>query len=119
MAGTLVVFALDRYPVDFVALAVLATMLVLAPWLGLSYGDVISGFSSPATITVMAMFILSGAIMKTGMVNWLADQLLQLSGSSERRHVISILGVVGPVSAFLNNTATVAILMPVVSALAA
>lgn len=118
LAGTLVLFALDRYPVDFVALTVLAVMLVAAPWLGLSYGDVISGFSSPATITVMAMFIISGAITQTGMINWLAGQLLRTAGRTETRHLFSIMAIVGPVSAFLNNTATVAILMPVVMGLA-
>ena len=114
----LVLFALDRFPVDFVALSILALMLVIGPWLGLSYGDVLAGFSNPATITVMAMFILSGAITKTGMINWLAVQLLRIAGVTERRQLLGIFGVVGPVSAFLNNTATVAILLPVVMSLA-
>ena len=118
LGGALTLFALDRYPVDFVALAILSVMLILAPWLGMSYAAVISGFSNTATITVMAMFILSGAITKTGMINWLAVQLLRMAGRTERRQLLSVFGVVGPVSAFLNNTATVAILMPVVISLA-
>ena len=75
LAVTLIIFAFDRYPIDFVALGVLAVMLVIGPWLGLELNEIVAGFSNPATITVMAMFILSGAITRTGMINWLAARL--------------------------------------------
>ncbi len=118
LAITLLIFALDRYPIDFVALGVLAVMLILGPWLGLKQSEIVAGFSNPATITVMAMFILSGAITRTGMINWLAAQLTVWGGGNELRQLTVMLLVVGTVSAFLNNTATVAILMPMVITMA-
>lgn len=114
LAVTLIIFALDRYPIDFVALGVLAIMLILGPWFGLTVNEVVAGFSNPATITVMAMFILSGAITRTGMINWLAAKLTAWGGKQELRQLAVMLVVVGLVSAFLNNTAAVAILMPMV-----
>ncbi|MEZ4868875.1 MAG: SLC13 family permease [Caldilineaceae bacterium] len=116
--GALLIFAWDRYPIDFVALGILAVMLMLGPWLGLQLAEIISGFSNPATITVMAMFILSGAITRTGMINWLAGRLTAWGGRNELRQLAVMLLVVGAVSAFLNNTATVAILMPMVIGMA-
>lgn len=118
LVGSLVVFALDRYPIDFVAFSILALMLVVGPWLGLELKEVISGFSNTATITVMAMFVLSAAITRTGVINWLAGQLEEWAGSGERRQLVILLLVVGVVSAFLANTATVAILMPMIMTLA-
>ena len=60
--GALVIFALDLYPIDFVAFALMALILILGPWLGVAPTEAISGFSNPATITVLAMFILSGGV---------------------------------------------------------
>ncbi len=118
LAVTLIIFALDRYPIAFVVLGVLAVMLMIGPWFGLALSELVAGFSNPATITVMAMFILSGAITRTGMINWLAVRLTVWGGSNELRQLAVMLVVVGAVSAFLNNTATVAILIPMVITMA-
>jgi di/tricarboxylate transporter len=114
----LIVFTLDIFPIDFVAFAILALILGLGPVLGLTPEEAISGFSNPATITVMAMFILSGAIERTGIVNLLAQRVVPFGGKGELRQLLIVLLLVGPVSAFLNNTAVVAILMPMVITLA-
>ncbi|MCB0154022.1 MAG: SLC13 family permease [Anaerolineae bacterium] len=118
LVGTLIIFALDRYPIDFVALSILATVLILGPILGVRPEEAISGFSNPATITVMAMFILSSGIERSGAVNVLARHLVRLAGKGDLRQLLAVIGVVGPVSAFINNTAAVAILMPVIISLA-
>ena len=118
LVGAFVAFALDRFPIDFVAFSILALMLVIGPWLGLELSEVVSGFSNTATVTVMAMFVLSAAVARTGAVNWLAGQLEQWAGDGELRQLVVLLLVVGFVSAFLANTATVAILMPMIMTLA-
>ena len=118
LLGALVVFALDRFPIDFVALAILALVLGLGPILGVTPEEAISGFSNPATITVLAMFILSGAIERTGIVNLLAQYVIPLAGSSLLRQLIVMMLIMGPLSAFINNTAAVAILIPVAITLA-
>lgn len=118
LLGTLIIFALDRHPVDFVAFALMGLMLVLGPIFNLKPEEAISGFSNPATITVMAMFVLSGGIYRTGLINLLAKEMVRLAGASERRQLSLIMLVVGPISAFVNNTAAVAILIPSVISMA-
>ncbi len=114
----LAVFALELFPVDFVAFAILALVLVLGPILGVEPGEAISGFSNPATITVMAMFILSGGVNRTGIINLLAQRMVRLAGGGELRQLLVIMLVIGPISAIINNTAAVAILIPMVITLA-
>src|SRR5699024_7389494 len=76
------------------------------------------GFSNPATITVLAMLILSDGVRRTGIVQAAARRLSRLVGSSEKRQLLATLGMAGPVSGFMNNTPVVALLMPVVSEMA-
>ena len=90
----------------------------MGPILGVGPEEAISGFSNPATITVLAMFILSGGISRTGMINLLARFMVRFAGSSELKQLITVLIVVAPISAFINNTAAVAILIPSVITLA-
>lgn len=118
LIGALVVFALELFPIDFVAFAIMGLILVLGPILGIASEEAISGFSNPATITVLAMFILSGAIYRTGIVNLLAQYMIRFAGDSEFRQLLTVLLVVGPISAIINNTAAVAILIPSVITLA-
>lgn len=114
----LIIFALEIFPIDFVAFAIMAVILLLGPFLGVAPEEAISGFSNPATITVLAMFILSGAISRTGMINLLAQRMVRFAGQGELRQLATIMLVVGPISAFINNTAAVAILIPTVITLA-
>ncbi len=112
LAAALAVFALDIFPIDFVAFAIMAMILILGPILNLTPEDAISGFSNPATITVLAMFILSGGIYRTGAINLLARRAVRLAGGSELRQLLTVTAIVAPISAFINNTAAVAILIP-------
>jgi len=105
----LVLFALEAFTVDFVAFGIMALLMglgLVTPQQG------ILGFSNPATITVMAMFVLSAGLYRTGAVDRLTEKLMPLGGSSQTRQLLLVLFTVGPISAFLNNTAAVAILIP-------
>ena len=118
LIAALVIFALDLFPIDFVAFGIMASILVLGSFLGVAPEEAISGFSNPATITVLAMFILSAGITRTGMINALAKHMVRLAGNSELRQLLTVLLAVGPISAVVNNTAAVAILIPSVINLA-
>ncbi len=118
LIGALVVFVMDVAPIDFVAFSIMALILVLGPVLGVEPEEAISGFSHPATITILAMFILSAGIYRTGVINRLAHQMVKYAGNSEIKQLLVIMLVVGPISAFINNTAAVAILIPSVIAMA-
>lgn len=118
LAGALVVFMLDVVAIDFVAFSIMALILALGPVLGVEPREAISGFSNPATITILAMFILSAGIYRTGIINRLAHSMTRLAGESTTKQLLIIALVVGPISAFINNTAAVAILIPSVITMA-
>ena len=110
LIGTLIVFTLDLYPIDSVAFAVMALVLVLGPILEITPEEAISGFSNPATITVLAMFVLSGGIYRTGVINLLGKRLIRFAGDGEFSQLTTVMLAVGPISAFINNTAAGGIL---------
>lgn len=112
LIGALVIFALDLFPIDFVAFSLMALILVLGPILGVTPQEAISGFSNPATITVLAMFILSAGVYRTGVINLLSHWLVHFAGDKEVRQLLTVNMTVGPISAIINNTAAVAILIP-------
>jgi di/tricarboxylate transporter len=112
----LVFFAFEILPIEITALGVLVILGVTGI---IPPTDLFSGFASSATITVLMMFILSAAVLQTGIVDWLGDRVGVLMGRSTARQVLFIGLIVGPVSAFINNTAAVAVLIPLVTHLAA
>ena len=114
LLAAFVIFALDRWPIDFVAFGIMVTILALGPWIDVSPEEAIAGFANPATITVMAVLILSAGIQRTGAVNLLARRMTRLAGTSERRQLATVVGVSGSFSGFINNTAAVAIMLPAV-----
>lgn len=118
LVGALIIFMLDIYPIDFVAFGIMALILVLGPILDVKPQEAISGFSNPATITILAMFILSAGVYRTGMINLLARHMVRFAGPSEVKQLVTVMLVVSPISAFINNTAAVAILIPSVITLA-
>ena len=103
-------FATERLPVDLVAMLVMS-VLILSGIITATEG--IAGFSNPATVTVGAMFILSAGLFKTGAVNFLGEWLARLARRSFWLVLIALMLSVGALSAFINNTAAVAVLMPV------
>ncbi|CAN5594496.1 SLC13 family permease [soil metagenome] len=114
LIAALVIFALDIMPIDFVAFSIMAVVLVLHDHLDMTLQEAVSGFSNSATVTVMAVFILSAGIQRTGMINYISRRMVQWGGHKERRQILTIQGITGPISMFINNTASVAILIPAV-----
>ncbi len=125
----LYLFATEKLPVDVTALAILVTVMAIpvlfhSEWLVARGVDLeaafptvsesLSGLSSTATVTVLCMFILSGGIQRSGLVHLLGRKLFPMVGTSEIRQMIVIGVLVGVVSGFINNTAAVAIAIPLV-----
>jgi di/tricarboxylate transporter len=113
-----VLFASELVPVDVTALIVMVALMVLSPWTQISIEEGVSGFSNSATITVLAMFILSAGVSRTGAVQKLGTRMAAFARGDERRQLLSVIGVAGVPSGFLNNTPVVAMLIPAVSDLA-
>lgn len=116
--GAIALFVTEWLPIDVTAIAIMVTLVVLRPWTGISPSEGISGFSSPATITVLAMLILSAGISRTGLVQILGRRIAAFAGDSLDRQLLATVGVAGPVSGFVNNTPVVAVLVPVVTEVA-
>jgi di/tricarboxylate transporter len=130
--GALALFATEPVPIDITALGIMVTLMLFGP-VTVALVDVgvlaasielvsaeqgISGFASSATITVLAMFVLSAGVQRTGVVQILGRKIAALTGDSESRQLGAVIGVVSPISGFINNTAAVAILLPMVTDLA-
>lgn len=107
----LVLFVTEKLRVDLVAMMVLAILLItgiLSPQEGLS------GFSNEATATIAAMFILSEGLRQTGALNNLTRWLSQLFHEHYYRALLTLMTGTAVVSAFINNVAVVAVMLPVV-----
>ncbi|GAB3677886.1 SLC13 family permease [Halopiger thermotolerans] len=111
----LVLFLTERLPIDVTAILLIVVLVVLEPWTGIDPETGISGFANEATITVLAMLILSGGISRTGVVQELGRRMADFAGDSVRRQLFATVAATSPVSGFLNNTPVVALLVPVVT----
>ena len=114
----LLLFATERFPIDVTAILIMVLLMVLEPWTQISPREGISGFANPATITVLAMLILSTGINRTGIVQLIGRKMAAFAGTDRRKQLAATVGVTGPVSGFINNTPVVAILVPVIADLA-
>ncbi|WP_368407715.1 SLC13 family permease [Halorussus amylolyticus] len=114
----LALFATEPVPIDITAIGIMVALMVLEPWTRVSPAEGVSGFASTATITVLAMFVLSYGVQRTGAVQILGRKIGAFTRDSETRQLGATIGVVGSISGFINNTAAVAILMPMVTDLA-
>ena len=101
-------FIQDRYPPEGIACAALIALTVSGI---LTVPEALGGFSNEATITVACMFVLSAGLMRSGALAWLGRWLIRFGTTRFRLTAITAL-TAGPVSAFINNTATVAVFLP-------
>ena len=113
--GTIVLFAWGRWSLDAVAL-LLAVSLALTGLV--SPEEAVSGFANPATLTVLAMLILAGGLVRTGAAAELGRVIERFGGRSETGLLAALMAVAALTSAFVSNTAVVAVLLPVVVGLA-
>lgn len=120
--------------VVLLAILVVATFLFLSDWLSiettsalavaalaltgiLDTGEALSGFASTATLTVGAMFVISGGLLRTGALEIVTIGLARFSGGSPRRLLLLLGGVIPLASAVMNNTPVVVMMAPVVLSL--
>ena len=118
IAVTVGLFVSELLPPDVVAIAVAVTLVVLGRWTGIDGATALSGFSSPATITILAMFVLSRGVRETGVVRELGHAIGRVTGDSESRLLAATVGLTGPIAGVVNNTPVVAVFVPMVSELA-
>jgi di/tricarboxylate transporter len=113
--GAIILFVTEWLPIDVTAIAIMVTLIVLEPWTQVSPSEGTSGFSSSATVTVLAMLILSAGIRRTGVVQIVGRRIANFAGDDLNKQLLATIGVTGPTSGFINNTPVVAILVPIIS----
>ena len=102
----------EKLPVDLTAFLGLV-VLIFGGYLTPS--EAFAGFSSPAVITMLSVFIVSAALFETGIGEWIGGRIHTLVGSSETRLLVVLMMTAGVMSAFMNNIAATAVLMPAVA----
>lgn len=103
-------FVLERYPVDVTAILALGALLLFDL---VTPTEAVAGFSNPAVVTVMMLFILSEALTQSGAISGLGHRIVRLARGVQTRASALLMIVTGALSAFVTNTATVSIMMPV------
>ena len=104
-----VFFVMEILPIEVTAMGAIGVLLLFDV---LSWQEAISGFSNPAVITIGAIFIMSRALVKTGFLEVFADFLAKKGGNQKWLTIFIFLLTVSIISGFINNTAAVAIFIP-------
>lgn len=108
---TVILFMSDKLALDLVGL-----MALLALYLSglVTINEALAGFSNPVVVTLAALFVVGGALFRTGVAASLGDWLSQKGGSNPTRLIALTMILSALLSAFMSSTGTVAILIPAV-----
>lgn len=115
LVAMVVLFLTEKLPVELTAFSGLV-VLVFAGYV--EPNQAFAGFSSPAVITMFSIFFISGALSRTGVADFVGRHLSRLSGGREVLLVLLLMLMAGALSAFMNNVAAAAVLLPAVSSVA-
>jgi len=110
VAAMFVLFVREIYPTEVVAIAGVAVLLALGV---LPYGAALDVFSNPAPWTIAAMFIVMGALVRTGALDAFTTLADQQAKHNPRLAIAMLLISVVIGSAFMNNTPVVVVMIPV------
>ena len=112
LAAALILFLTDRLPSDLVALLVVVALGVTGI---LTPAEAFSGFSRSAVITIIAIYVLTEGLQRSGVTDQVGNVLLKVGGQGETRLVVTVMVTGAFLSLFMNNIAAAAVLLPAVS----
>jgi di/tricarboxylate transporter len=115
LAAMVFLFMTEKIPVDLTALGALVVLIFTGY---LTPEQAFFGFASPAVITMLAVFILSGALLHTGLAEMIGRSIHRWTGEREVPVIVAVMSVAAVLSAFMNNIAATAVLMPAVASIA-
>ncbi len=115
LAAMVFLFLTEKLPVDLTAFLGLA-ILIFGGYL--QPEEAFSGFASPAVITMLFIFIVGASLLHTGLADMIGGRIHRIVGSREVPLIITVMMVAGILSAFMNNIAAAAVLMPAVAGIA-
>ncbi|MDW0112703.1 SLC13 family permease [Sporosarcina saromensis] len=101
----------NKLRADLVAMLALLTFVITGI---LTPVEALSGFSNSVVIMIAGLFVIGAGIYRTGLAQMAGTLLLRYSGESESRLFVLLLVIVASVGAFMSNTGTVALMLPIV-----
>ena len=115
VATMLVLFAREKYPTEVIAIGGAAVVLLLGI---VSYDNAVKVLSNTAPWTITMMFLIMGALVRTGALDWMTRQAEAHIDNNPVVTVLAIFALIAAASAFLNNTPVVVMMMPVMMTIA-
>ena len=110
-----ILFVSGKVRSDLVAICALLALLlcqILTP------AEALSGFSNTTVIMMVGLFIVGGGIFQTGLAKMIGSKVMSLAGNSETRMFLLVMLVTGTIGAFVSNTGTVALMLPIIVSMA-
>src|SRR5690606_26302714 len=111
LAISILLFIKGGIRADLVALCGLVILMVAGI---LTPEEALSGFSNPVVVMMIGLFIVGGGVLQTGLADQMSARLVRLAGSSNWKIYALIMLATAGIGAFVSNTGTVALMLPVV-----
>jgi di/tricarboxylate transporter len=126
LTATVVLYALERYPIETVALGSVTSFIVIFSLIPVfrsdgtrvATGDFLQGFANPALITVICLLIIGQGLFQTDALEGPAKAIVRWTRGRSKWATAPILLAVAVLSAFLNNTPVVVMFLPILTAVA-
>ena len=115
LVGMLALFVSNRWRLDLVALVGLLALVLTGV---VTTAEAVAGFSDPVVLMIAGLFVVGAGLFRTGVADALGRRVEGLAGASPLRLVAVIMLVTAVLSALLSSTGTVAVMLPVVLAIA-
>lgn len=109
-------FMQGKVRADLVAITSLIALLISGV---LDPGEALAGFSNPVIIMMIGLFVVGAGIFRTGLAKMISSRIISLAGDNENLLFILVMLVTATVGAFVSNTGTVAVMMPIIMSMAA
>lgn len=115
LGATIFAFVTNKIRADLVAIVSLLAFVIVDI---LTPAEALAGFSNSVVLMIAGLFVVGAGILRTGLAGMAGQLLLKWSGNSELKLFVLLLIIVGSVGAFMSNTGTVALMMPIVVSIA-
>lgn len=115
LLAALALFATERIPVDIVSVLLVLALILTGT---LTVDEALAGFGHDVVITIASLFVLTGGLVKTGLVDAVGRRLHRLAGGNEFRLTALVMVVAAASASVMKNTTTTAMLLPVVMGIA-
>lgn len=116
LAFSIALFIWGRVRSDIVALSALVVLILTGI---LTPAEALSGFSSSVVIMMVGLFVVGGAILQTGLARAAGNRMMGMAKGNETKAFLLVMLATSVIGAFVSNTGTVALMMPIIVSMAA